>query len=192
MLLFREEGYQVIVDPEIKIIREFKTIWTRDKDRKKRGAFNEFAYIYHMHDYKSPYSIYSEKEREGRILKELGFKPDYKPDGVLKKACDKYIELQQTPAIKSLTAIKEGLLSSAHVINSLRVKIDEALEQEENDDEEAPDITSIVRSVTQLLDLSEKIPKAIDTITALESKVKKEQSNETRIKGGGTKGMFED
>jgi len=192
MQLFKEEEYRVIVDPEIKIIKEFKVIWTRDKDRKKRNAFNEFAYIYHMNDYKSPYSIYSEKEREGRILKELGFEASFKPDKDLVSACKKYVNLQQTPTIKSLTAIKEGLLSSAQVINSLRIRIDQALEQDEQDDDEAPDITSIVRSVTQLLDLSEKIPKAIDTITSLEGKVKSEQSNDTRIKGGGTKGMFED
>ncbi len=192
MQLFKEEEYRVIVDPEIKIIKEFKVIWTRDKDRNERNAFNEFAYIYHMNDYKSPYSIYSEKEREGRILKELGFEASFKPDKDLVSACKKYVKLQQTPTIKSLTAIKEGLLSSAQVINSLRIRIDQALEQDEQDDDEAPDITSIVRSVTQLLDLSEKIPKAIDTITSLEGKVKSEQSNDTRIKGGGTKGMFED
>jgi len=50
----------------------------------------------------------------------------------------------------------------------------------------------VVKSVTQLIDLSEKLPKAIDTISDLEEKVKKEQSNESRIKGGGTKGIFEE
>mgnify|MGYP003676496302 CR=1 FL=1 len=43
-----------------------------------------------------------------------------------------------------------------------------------------------------LLEISEKLPKAIENITSLEEKVKKEESNDVRIKGGGKKGMFED
>ena len=43
-----------------------------------------------------------------------------------------------------------------------------------------------------MLEIAEKLPKAIDSITTLEEKVKKEESNDPRIKGGGKKGMFED
>jgi hypothetical protein len=43
-----------------------------------------------------------------------------------------------------------------------------------------------------MLEIAEKLPKAIENITTLEEKVKKEESNDTRIKGGGKKGMFED
>jgi hypothetical protein len=84
-------------------------------------------------------------------------------------------------------------LSSAKVIDALRIRIDETLADATDQDAEDPvDIGSVVKSVTQLIDLSEKLPKAIDTISDLEEKVKKEQSNESRIKGGGTKGIFEE
>ena len=39
--------------------------------------------------------------------------------------------------------------------------------------------------------IAEKLPKAIENISTLE-KVRKEESNDTRIKGGGKKGLFED
>jgi len=43
-----------------------------------------------------------------------------------------------------------------------------------------------------MLDLSDKLPKAISTITALEEEVKKEQANDSKIRGGGQRGAFED
>ena len=46
------------------------------------------------------------------------------------------------------------------------------------------DVGNIMKDVTKLLEVSEKIPKAIDTINALEEKVKKEQANEAQILGG--------
>jgi hypothetical protein len=191
MRLFKEENFQVIVEPELRLISEFKRIITRDRDRKKRGAFKELSYIYFVYDYKSPYFIYPETERKIRVRKDLELEPGWMEDSEMKDAIKKYISFLDTPAIKSLIAIREGLLSSANVIDALRIRIDQAL-AETGDEEEPTDIGSIVKSVTQLIELSEKLPKAIDTISDLEEKVKKEQSNESRIKGGGSKGIFEE
>ena len=193
MQLFREENFQVIIDPELKVIPQFKRIITRDRDRKKRAAFKELAYIYFAYDYKSPYFIYPETERKMRVRKDLELEPGWMEDSEMKDAIAKYISFLDSPAIKSLIAIREGLLSSAKVIDALRIRIDETLADATDQDAEDPvDIGSVVKSVTQLIDLSEKLPRAIDTISDLEEKVKKEQSNESRIKGGGTKGIFEE
>ena len=193
MRLFREENFQVIVDPELRTIPQFKRIITRDRDRKKRAAFKELAYIYFVYDYKSPYFIYPEAERRIRVRKDLELEPGWMEDKEIKEAVAAYISFLDTPAIKSLIAIREGLLSSAKVIDALRMRIDETLADATDQDAEDPvDIGSVVKSVTQLIELSEKLPKAIDTISDLEEKVKKEQSNESRIKGGGTKGIFEE
>ena len=193
MQLFREENFQVIIDPELKVIPQFKRIITRDRDRKKRAAFKELAYIYFVYDYKSPYFIYPDTERKMRVRKDLELEPGWMEDKEMKDAIAKYISFLDSPAIKSLIAIREGLLSSAKVIDALRIRIDETLADATDQDAEDPvDIGSVVKSVTQLIDLSEKLPKAIDTISDLEEKVKKEQSNESRIKGGGTKGIFEE
>ena len=190
MQLFKEENFKVIVNTELRAIPEFKRLITRDKDRNKRQALKEFSYIYFVYDYKSPYSIYSEDERKVRVRKDLNFDEGWMADKDVQAATKKYVSFLDSPTIKTLTAIREGLLSAAKVINALRLRIDEALLQD--DEEEPTDIGAIVKSVTQLIDLSEKLPKAIDTISDLEEKVKKEQSNDSRIKGGGTKGMFEE
>lgn len=187
MRLFREESFKVVVDTELKLIPEFKALLTRDRTKDKKEALKEFSYIYFIHDHKSPYYIYPEDERRLRVSTDTGLGKDYKPDEKVQAAVAKYLELSKTPTLKSLTSIREGLLTSSRLIDSLRERIDAALA-----DPDLEDIDPVVRSVTRMLEISEKLPKAIENITTLEEKVRKEESNDTRIKGGGKKGLFED
>lgn len=187
MRLFREESFKVVVDTELKLVPEFKALITRDRTKDKKEALKEFSYIYFIHDHKSPYYIYPEDERRLRVSTDTGLGKDYKPDDKVQAAINKYLELSKTPTLKSLTSIREGLLTSSRLIDSLRERIDAALA-----DPDLEDIDPVVRSVTRMLEISEKLPKAIENITTLEEKVRKEESNDTRIKGGGKKGLFED
>ncbi len=190
MKLFKEDNFQVVINPEAKLIPEFKKIITNDKDRKKRNAYKHLSYIYFMCDYRSPYSIYPEGERKQRLLKDLHIDDKCPITQFVLDGMDKYNELQRTPAITNLKAIKEGLLTSAKVIDALNEQISTSLELVDSDEDR--DVGSIMKDVTKLLQVSSEIPKAIDTINSLEEKVKKEQANEAQIRGGGTKGMFED
>jgi len=191
MRLFREENFKVVVDTELKQIPEFKSLIVRDRTSDKKQALKEFSYIYFVYDHKSPYYIYPDDERRVRVSHDLSLVANegdvYSPDAKVQEAIDKYLELSKTPTIKSLTSIREGLLTSSRLIDSLRERIDAALA-----DPDLEDIEPVVRSVTRMLEIAEKLPKAIDNITTLEEKVKKDESNDTRIKGGGKKGMFED
>jgi len=187
MRLFREENFKVVVDSELKLIPEFKALLTRDRTADKKQALKEFSFVYFNYDHKSPYYIYPEEERKLRVSRDTGLGDTYEPDVKVTSAIEKYLELSKTPTIKSLTSIREGLLTSSRLIDTLRERIDDALA-----DPDLEDIDPVVRSVTRMLEISEKLPKAIENITALEEKVKKEESTDTRIKGGGKKGMFED
>ena len=187
MRLFREESFKVVVDTELKLIPEFKALITRDRTKDKKEALKEFSYIYFCHDHKSPYYIYPEDERRLRVSTDTGLGQDYKPDDKVKEAVRKYLELSKTPTLKSLTSIREGLLTSSRLIDTLRERIDAALA-----DPDLEDIDPVTPSVTRMLEIAEKLPKAIDNISTLEEKVRKEESNDTRIKGGGKKGLFED
>lgn len=197
MQLFKEENFKIILEPEIKIIPEFKLLITRDKDRKKRLAFAELAYVYFMVSFKSPYSIYHKTERSQRIIREVKLPEGWRPDSAIEKAMVKYDALQMTPAMKSLVSIKESLLTSSKVIDALRERIEVSLsmvgsESDEDGEDEGMDIGEVVKSVTQLINLAEKIPTAIGAIESLEDKVKKEQTNDRKIKGGGSTSLFED
>lgn len=66
---------------------------------------NELAAIYYFTDHKSPYVIYPEKEREERLISDLGVKWSAK----LKVAIDKYKELTETSAIKLLKSARSSV-----------------------------------------------------------------------------------
>ena len=188
MSLFKEENGAIIVDLELRLIPEFRILIAKDPDRFKKAALKEFAYIYFMYDYKSPYSIYSEEEREGRVRKECGFESNWKIDKKLQDAINKYLELQETPTIKSLKAIKDSLLTSSKVIRKLQQVIEKSIINEDD----SFDISDIVDNVERLLKLSDKLPNAINSLQQLEEKVKAEQGLSKKIRGGGEVGYFEE
>ena len=76
------------------------------------------------------------------------------------------------------------------LIQALTHKIEVLLVDNEN--EEKDTVSEAVKSVTKLLEIAERLPKMADIISNLEDRVKKEQGGESKIRGGGIKGMFED
>jgi len=189
MSLFVMEGFTVRVDAELRVIKQFRDLIAEDKDREKRAATDWFAYIYHFCDYKSPYQMYDEKERHIRILKDLKMEPGFKLSARFKGAMKKYMELQTTPAIRTLTTTREALQSAERGIKAMNRKIDELLS---NDDEEIDTTTDAIKLIGKLLELAEKLPAVVKTVGDLEDKVKQEQSASTKLRGGGSKGLFED
>lgn len=184
MGLFKYENHKVIVDTELRIIPEFRELIAYDKDRFKKHALKEFAYIYFMHDYKSPYVIYSEEDRHKKIIKEVGLDSTWKVHPTLKKAIDKYLELQDTPTLRSLRVTREGLITASKVISKLRKVIEESLETDN-------DMEDILTNVEKLLKISSELPKTVGTIQQLEKRVKEEQVGESKIRGGGQVNYFE-
>jgi hypothetical protein len=188
MRLFIEENQQILINPEVKLIPEFRKIITKDKDRFKKTAMKEFFYIYHMLDHSSPYSIYGEEEREVRVKKDSGLADSWKKDTDVSSAIKKYIKLTETPTIRSVKTIKESLLTSSKVIGIMQNDIEDSLKKMKDD---PTVIDDIITRVEKLLGLSEKLPKAIESLTTLEEKVKAEQSKDSKLKGGGEINYFE-
>jgi len=188
MGLFKYEDNKVVVDLELKIIPEFRSLIAYDKDRYKKNALKEFAYIYFMYDYKSPYVNFSEEDRHKKLIKELELDSDWVVHKTLQKAIDKYIELQETPTVKTLKVTREGLLTASKVIGKLKQVIDKSLE---NISEENDDMTDILNNVEKLLKISSELPKTVNTLQQLEKKVKEEQVGESKIRGGGQVNLFE-
>ena len=173
------------MSPELKLIPEFRDLISSDKDREKREALKVFAYIYFMYDYRSPYSKYSEEERSERLVRELGLGDKWKPSKTVIAACNKYTELLETPTIRTLRAIRDGLIASGNAIDMLTRNINNAVSDDEG-------VEDTVRLVTSLMGIADKLPKVVESMAALEDKIKKEQSSDTKLRGGGSKGMFED
>lgn len=124
----------------------------------------------------------AESSRHDDVIRELKLE-DFKVDQDLQEAIDKYISFQETPSIKALKATREALINASEVINTLNKIVEEAISKQ--------DSSTAVEILNQLLTLSDKLPKTITTISALEEKVQKEQHEGSRIKGGGQTGQYE-
>ena len=190
MSLFKIEAFTVVVDPELRLIKEFKDLIAEDKARDKKNALLWFAYIYHMYDYKSPYQLYDNKERHLRVVKDLNLPADFKHSKRMELAIVKYKELRTTPTVKTLITTRQALTSAEKAIQALTQKIEMLLV--DNEDEERDTVSEAIKNVTKLLEIAERLPKMSEIIVNLEDKVKKEQTGESKLRGGGKKGMFED
>jgi len=161
MAVFHLENNVVKVAPELLNIPEFKVIWDRDKSKDKGVAYKEIFYIYFTTDYKSVYNAYPEHEREARVIKDFIRDDKWIPDDEIKAACIKYDELQVTPTLRLLQSARTATdkLSQFFLIQ----------------DPEHKNYTSNL----------EKLGRLIESMDKLEEKVKKEQTNSNRVRGGG-------
>jgi len=197
MGVFKEEQGKLVIDPEVKFILEFRKLIGRDKDRQKRNAMKELAFIFYVVDFKSPYSVYDEVEKIKRSIKTCGFDDTWKPDKPVKDAMRVYDELQDTPAIQSLRTIRSTLFTSLKAVRFVQDYLDRIIETmnsttDEDDLENPTDPEGLIKTVNELLKLSDKLPSTIATLEQVEEKVKLEQTTKRKIKGGGQSNFFED
>lgn len=122
-------------------------------------------YIWHLCHHKSPYSSYEEIERE-QMVREDYLKGEFPTRDVVLLA-DKYKKTLETTSMRLLRAAKQAALNIA-----------EYLEGESKKDKGEQDIVN----VTKVL---EKIGKIIESLDKLDERVKKEITNEEKIRGGG-------
>lgn len=174
---------------QLEIVKRLKK---RDTKRTKAIFLAEIAYVYLMYNPKSAFSSYSSEKRHEYIVQELKLPDKWKVDDMLKEFIHLYRNTIETPATKTLVAAKEALNSSTRVINFLRFQVDNIMDGLDGNTDVDPDIiTGTVKSINELLKLTDSLPKAIQTIENLEEKVKKEQTEGKRIRSGGSVGAFE-
>lgn len=217
MSLFEEQQGKIHISPEYKLIPEFAKLLKRDKSKDKSTALKELAYIYFMTDFKSPYVKYPEGTKALKVRKDMGFDAEWKVDNAVQAAMDKYDELISSETLESLRSARKALVTSNNVINVLRETIEEDLEnikrirkavknvqdREEKGEEVQSDSSDMMLAVTNaintavqnleyIMKTSTKIPDVVNKVKQLEDQVKKEASSETKIKGGGEVGAFEE
>lgn len=164
-----EPGGRVVLNPTSLWIPEFRYLWERDKSKDKSQAAKEISYIVFMYDYKSPYQAYSETERERHIIKDY-FKeqPEWKPDEAVKAATTRFVEFQDTAALRLLRSTKLALDTINEYFKTA-----------------GPDeIDKIVKNAKELGNLVQSLDK-------LEQQVQKEQLDKTVVRGNREVGLFE-
>lgn len=178
MSIFTLKDGRVQVDPVNLTIPQFKVIYERDKSKDKEVAFNELCYIYHMADYKSVYNNYTDLEKEGKILGDYFKGSKWIPDDVVKEAIEKYRELQETLQLKLLQAAREATYKLITYYKTVDLN---ALNSK-------GDLIYKERDFSFSLG---NVPKVVEALDKCEERAKKEQTRESRIRGGGEVSDYE-
>jgi len=181
MKLFDIENNEVIINPEIRIIPEVNAVIKKDKDRFKRLALKELAFIYFYCDYKSDCYYLEEPTRTIEALKLSGLdKVDkWKIDDVV-KACIEFYEInQESTSIKLLKSARIG----ADKISKYLIDVDLS---------ELDGNGKLVHKASDVGTAINNIAKILNSLNALETQVKIDKMESSIIKGGGIQGDFED
>jgi hypothetical protein len=164
---------KIVIDPAILNIPEFKALWRRDKNRAKHKAYAELSYIYYVTDFKSPYRNFPMTERMERVRDEFCKKAlgdDWKPDAKVQEAKEKYELLSVTPSLKYLESVEAQLHKVTNFLNGTVI------------DEE---------TIKVIVDSVDKFNKVVLGLPKLKEAVQKEVSENSKIRGGGDVGLYE-
>ena len=158
-----------INEPEIFLVREFKALVDRDKER----AFKELTYIFLALDYKSIYSQYTEYERHEEALSDSGITEEMFNDPLFREACRKYRSLQDSN--KSIKLLNAARNAADQFVDYFETIID-LIEREQN----GKPVFSAEKVMKEMAQLS----KVHEQLVALEAQVKQELEvqSETRAR----------
>jgi hypothetical protein len=168
----------VVITAEALAIPAFKTIWDNDKSKSKGKATNEIKYVAFLCDHsKSPYRDFPEYEKEALIKKDV-FGVGWQPDVHVKEACTKYLQLTETPTMRLLRASKSAVDKLAIYLESV--------------DFDKLDSNGKPYSARDVVFNLGNIGNLVKSLNVLETAVRMEQTENTKVQGGTEIGYFED
>lgn len=168
--MFDIQGDKIKFSASDLAIPPFREHYNNSKD--KSLALKEIEYIVWLYKWNTPYTAYPEKQRPKVVAKDV-FGHDYTPSADIQKLAERFLEFQETPATRLLSASQsaaEGLVEALTTYSESAMDIDTAIKVTRV----LKDVGSIVKS----LDLAMKQAKA-------------EQLDSGRVKGGGIIGLYE-
>ena len=137
---------------------------------KSKKGMQELAYVYHMCDHNSPFAVYDVDVRHAEVASSI-FDINWEPNVHVKAACDKYLSLKETSAVKLLKAARSA-------VNKLKNYF------------EVVDLTAIDdngRPIYHAKDLVANLSKMADVVSGiskLEEQVKKDEQSKSPNRGG--------
>lgn len=163
-------------------IKAFKDIWDRDKSKNKKTAEIELGFVYFMMHWRSVYRKYpaEDGERERKIIEDVFYDEDWKPDTLVNIACDKYKELSSS----ILTLLVEDSETAIHTLRKYLRTVDLT----KKDDRTGKPI----HSAKDLMMNLKSVGDVVIGLKKLKAEVEKGTIENSSIKGGGIAGAFED
>ena len=181
-----QDGTISLNTPEILLIKEFGALMGAERNKTKKDpkgnskelAFREFQYMYLMIDWQSPYSQYSERDRDLAARDDAQLTEEEFNDPLFREACRKYRELQN-----SARDIK--------LIKAAQNKVDDLIDYFNNGSDltERDPVTGkpIFMAKNVMTEMS-TVSKVLDELEDLESRVKKKQKASSGLRAGAQEG----
>lgn len=176
--------------PEILLIKEFASLITPDRNKCAEDptgqyglrAFKEFTYIWLAISWDSIYSEYDEQERHQEALKDSNLTQEEFNDPKFREACRKYRQIQESNlSIKMLKAAQETVNKFIEYFNA----VDPLMDRDTQTGKPLYKVKDIMAELSQL-------GKVYDELKDLESRVKKETTEQSTIRGGAIEGYEPD
>lgn len=163
-------------EPEVLLIKEFAALWDKkrnvckeDKTGQQRlKAYRELTYIWLMCDWSSPYSDYTEEERNEACKKDASISEEEWNDPLFRAACRKYRELQNSSRVLRLIKAAQG------TVDKITDYFDVIIDLEERDPNGKP-----IFKVKDVMAEMKGVSDVIEQLKALEILYKKEQEAES-------------
>lgn len=168
-----DQNKKIIISPEALGLAFFKVLWSRDKTKEKENAYKDIQYVYYFSDFNSPFFNNPPDQRDGLIKKYIFGDDDYKADDEVLLAIKSYEEITKTPAMEMLDAV-------TIVIDKMK------------DYFKAVDLSSGENEINKVQAAVINMPKMIAAVNEAKEACRKESLGSTKIRGGATKGLFED
>lgn len=179
MRLLKYEGYKVVIDPEILVLKPFRDLWKRDKTKDKEKALLEIAFIYFMLDPRSDYQYITDEEQRKQAIKEGEGLPDkWEPDKVLLDAMEFYNSFKSTSALL--------LEDTRYAVDKLR-KLLREVDLSKTDDKGKPVYT--LNTITATI---KQVPSLVKDLDDAERAISKESIVTGKMRGQGEKTIMED
>lgn len=176
--LFDIVGGDVVLNPQSLYIKPFRDIWKRDKDPNKEQATNEISYVVFLLHNLSPYNSYPEEIRDTMVKKDVFGDIDYHIDTVVEEALDKYAEFQNTTNTRLLDSAKKAAEELSNYFRSVNFSM---LDERGKPMYSARELASNLSAVGNI----------IKSLSALEKQVRREQLEDTKVKGQTEIGDYE-
>lgn len=189
LFLYDNEQQQVRMnEPDILLIKEFEELWNNDRNKTKEDktgqmktrAYRELKYIYLAIDWRSPYNQYMAQEKHELALIDADLTQEEFDDPTFRAACRKYKELQETSIVGSL------LQAQYNTIYKMKIYYDNIDLEEKKEDG-----TRINKTKDILAEMA-STAKALEGLKALEEMWRKEQEQESSIRGDLEPGFMDE
>ena len=180
MNLFELDGDIVKFSPQALALKPFKELWKRDRTKDKGVAFAELALLYYIVDYRSTINyIVDEESRITEAMKYIDLPSKWKPDSKFQDAKELYINLQKTPALEHLEALRVGLDKTNRYCRDTDLN--------ERDEKGKP-----IHNPRTIQSMARDAEKTLESLEKVEDRVKKQIENKAELSGNQSPSMFED